>query len=103
MRLKNRDENTMVTWIQSSTLFVGVDASQTSFQVYQSGIYNDQSCSKTVIDHVLQLVGYGKTASGDLFWICKNSWGVNWGEKGYIRILRGQNTCGIASYVVQVA
>ncbi|CAF1551314.1 unnamed protein product, partial [Rotaria sordida] len=36
MRLKNRDENTMVTWIQSSTLFVGIDASQTSFQFYQS-------------------------------------------------------------------
>ncbi len=37
LRLKTRDENTMVTWIQNSTLYVGMDASKTSFQFYQNG------------------------------------------------------------------
>ncbi len=37
MRLKNKDENLMVTWIQNSTLFVGIDASKISFQTYQDG------------------------------------------------------------------
>jgi hypothetical protein len=30
------------------------------------------------------------------------SLGERWGEEGYIRIERGRNMCGIASYVVQM-
>lgn len=37
IRLKNHDENMMVSWIQNSSLYVGIDASQISFQMYQSG------------------------------------------------------------------
>ncbi|CAF1287006.1 unnamed protein product [Didymodactylos carnosus] len=102
-QLKSKNEDDMVTIIQESPLFVGIDASEASFQFYTSGIYEDSACNQTEIDHALQLVGYGKTVAGDLYWICKNSWGQTWGENGYIRILRGKNMCGIATLVLQVS
>ena len=29
------------------------------------------------------------------YWIVQNSWGEEWGEKGYFRIKRGDNECDI--------
>lgn len=34
------------------------------------------------------------------YWLAANSWGTNWGENGYFRILRGENHCEIESFVI---
>lgn len=54
----------------------------------------------TELNHGVTVVGYGETLDGTKYWTVKNSWGTEWGKKGYIRIQRGidaeEGLCGIA-------
>jgi len=72
---------------------VAIEADQSGFQLYKSGVF-DGVCGKT-LDHGVTLVGYG-TDSGKDYWKVKNSWGTSWGEGGYIRMIRNKDECGIA-------
>jgi cathepsin L len=77
---------------------ISVDAS--SWMSYKSGVHTG-CAANPVIDHNVQLVGYGTDDDSGLdYWLVRNSWGVEWGEKGYIRIKRtvdeGQ-VCGVDS------
>uniref|UniRef100_A0A3Q3JBG7 Cathepsin 12 n=1 Tax=Monopterus albus TaxID=43700 RepID=A0A3Q3JBG7_MONAL len=79
---------------------VAVDADHPSFLFYSSGIYDEPNCNSNNLSHAVLLVGYGSEGGQD-YWIIKNSWGTNWGEGGYMRMIRdGKNTCGIASYAL---
>lgn len=39
-----------------------------------------------MVNHAVQVVGIQSFQNGSSWWIAKNSWGVNWGENGFIRL-----------------
>lgn len=89
--VKKNDETGLMSAINLQPVSVAVDAE--SWQTYRGGVMTG-FCGKS-LDHGVLLVGYGTEGSND-YWIVKNSWGTSWGEKGYIRLVRGKNQCGIA-------
>ncbi|CAF1633814.1 unnamed protein product [Adineta steineri] len=78
---------------------VAIDAGRSSFQFYQSGVYNEPTCLQRIfeLDHAVLLIGYGTDGNHD-YWLVKNSWSTDWGDQGYMKMTRNQNNqCGIAT------
>ncbi|KAM5318710.1 cathepsin W isoform 2-T2 [Glossophaga mutica] len=124
-----------VAWIQDFTMLseneqgiaryvategpIAVSINMKLLQNYRTGVIKPApgSCDPQHLDHIVLLVGFGKTKSVERrqteavlsqsrprprhstpYWIVKNSWGAHWGEEGYFRLHRGSNACGITRY-----
>ncbi|KAL0318638.1 UNVERIFIED_CONTAM: Vignain [Sesamum angustifolium] len=92
------DEDALLKAVAHQPVSVAIDAGGSDFQFYSEGVFTGD-CG-TELDHGVAAVGYGTTLDGTKYWIVKNSWGPEWGEKGYIRMQRGvdakEGLCGIA-------
>ncbi|XP_048729360.2 procathepsin L-like [Ostrea edulis] len=96
-KTKRGDEEALKVAVYRQPVLAAIDASHSSFQLYRNGVYYEKSCSSQRLDHAVLVVGYGSQGGND-FWIVKNSWGVEWGMKGYILMSRNRNNnCGIAT------
>jgi cathepsin C len=74
------------------------------FLYYRSGIYYHYGPHRRMGGHAVTVVGWGEDPRTETkYWIVKNSWGSDWGENGYFRIIRGLNECGIESVAWQAS
>ncbi|KAL4472376.1 hypothetical protein ABPG74_018325 [Tetrahymena malaccensis] len=101
--ISTNNEIAMKEAVSRQPISVCISGSSQNFKFYKGGIADDKllGCDPQYTDHCLGIVGYG-SENGKNYWILKNSWGENWGEKGYIRLLRSDSTntlgtCGVAT------
>uniref|UniRef100_M4CR22 Cathepsin propeptide inhibitor domain-containing protein n=1 Tax=Brassica campestris TaxID=3711 RepID=M4CR22_BRACM len=88
------DENKLKQWVASiGPVTVGFHVTN-SFAFYEEGVYTSDECGDTTEDlnHFMLVVGYG-VEDGVPYWLIQNSWGADWGEKGYIKVEMGKNMC----------
>ncbi|KAG8048277.1 hypothetical protein GUJ93_ZPchr0008g11469 [Zizania palustris] len=102
------DESALKKAVANQPVSVAIEAGGQHLQFYSEGVFAGR-CG-TELDHGVTAVGYGTTVDGTKYWIVKNSWGADWGEKGYIRMKRDvsakEGLCGIAmeaSYPVKTS
>ncbi|GMN58569.1 hypothetical protein TIFTF001_027673 [Ficus carica] len=92
------DEKALLKAVANQPVAVAIDAGSSDFQFYSEGVFPGD-CGKE-LNHGVAVVGYGTTLDGTKYWTVKNSWGPEWGEKGYIRMQRDvsddEGLCGIA-------
>jgi len=63
------------------------------FPSYKSGVYQHVTGGQ-LGGHAIKILGWG-VENNTKYWLVANSWNEDWGDKGFFKILRGKNECGI--------
>lgn len=100
-------EEIMRELVQNGPLVVSFEPAE-DFMYYSDGIFSSQGVLKRPfeggqewekVDHAVLLVGYG-VENSTKYWKIQNSWGPDWGEDGFFRMVRGVDESSIESIAV---
>jgi len=65
------------------------------FDGYTSGVYQYEEGDFEGL-HSVKVIGYG-VENGTDYWLVQNSWGSDWGDNGFFKILKGVDECQFES------
>ena len=86
--------NGIKAYLMNGICVAEISASSPIFKFYHQGIIDDHHangeskmiCSEGKVNHAVVLVGWGVDEYEQEYFIIKNHFGKDWGEKGYARI-----------------
>ncbi|KAG1659995.1 Retinal dehydrogenase 1 [Nymphon striatum] len=67
-------------------------------QVQHPGVYTHHS-DQVLGGHAIKILGWG-VENKVPYWLVANSWNADWGDKGFFKIRRGTDECGIEDGVI---
>lgn len=91
-------ETQIMTEIMTNGPVEGAFTVYADFPSYKSGVYRHTTGGE-LGGHAIKILGWG-VESNTKYWLVANSWNEDWGDKGFFKILRGSDECGIESGIV---
>jgi len=89
----SRNDGTLVTALNVGPVAMAFEI-KGGFSYYKKGILSVKNCGSTP-HHAMGVTGYTSA-----WFQVKNSWGGNWGDKGYVKFDRRiENMCGISNWM----
>ena len=70
---------------------------KSDFSKYKEGIYESNDIEKLNLFHIVEIIGWG-IEKNKSYWLIQNSYGSQWGDNGFFKIIRGKNHLGIEGY-----
>uniref|UniRef100_A0A803J679 Cathepsin H n=2 Tax=Xenopus tropicalis TaxID=8364 RepID=A0A803J679_XENTR len=99
------EENMASSVAKDGPITVGFGVNR-DFMLYSKGIFDGECAPRP--NHAIIIVGYGTLHceegkdDGEDYWIIKNSWGTEWGEDGFGKIMRNKDMCGISEFAASL-
>lgn len=89
-RIDDGDDASLKRFVSSGIpVIVEYNPATFGFMHYASGVYVPPVRAKASSSQFLVVVGYGHDTTSNLdYWLCINSFGPRWGDKGFIKIVR---------------
>ncbi|XP_003388842.1 PREDICTED: cathepsin B-like [Amphimedon queenslandica] len=94
----HREVEAIQTEIMTNGPVEGAFTVYSDFPTYKSGVYQ-HVVGHALGGHAIRILGWG-TENGVPYWLIANSWNPSWGDKGYFKMIRGKDDCGIESNIV---